>query len=40
MEREEAWQPTKGVPVVDEDIIEVHTRNYAALQVALYITCC
>lgn len=23
MEREEAWQPTKGVPVIDEDITEV-----------------
>ena len=23
MEKEEAWQPTKGVPVLDEDIIEV-----------------
>ena len=23
MEREEAWQPTKGVPVLDEDILEV-----------------
>lgn len=29
MEREEAWQPTKGVPVIDNDITEVLHQIYS-----------
>ena len=32
MEREEAWQPTKGVPVVDEDITEVGASKHPSSQ--------
>lgn len=33
MEKDEAWEPTTRIPVVDEDILEVHlyTTNHIAL---------
>lgn len=39
MEREEAWQPTKGVPVIDEDILEVHHNFFAGCVSVLAYVC-